>query len=557
MDANSLAKELLAYSYVNSAMRIREAMRGELDVKCSRKHDAPPAHTGEVTGLCGQGGRHPYFRIPVHALDGALKRIALADERIQVGEIDYAVEEIAGACQELRQQTYFDDGTQCVNDRLPSMVPLLPPQEIWLDGHELPMDIWRLVCFEFDLVSSSVSAQVSVEDFAFSAVNQNALAFRLLLNQLGGRSVNFEFELNNVPTGWGSAVSSPLVVSLARIFFEAGSLLTPLADEPYIKGYAAIRYLHWIDGGSTGLKVRDEFDADTVDCRYRGLFAEETAIGLMAVVLNDVFGARPISNTAEMLPSGSIDRGQPVADFIVPATDPTSSQPTTIIAESKGSLGKVVSQARHARAKQQLASTEQVAFFGSTQLLPLTFASTIRFSRQRIHSRCVVTDPPTDLSPDATRVEPAEAWRVAYAKTLKFVGLETAGRQVARGVPATALRAVETERLGDRGSDRDRLRLLRARAASELFGMSLLLDVGRHALAIDTNVLRLLQREGVSRVEGRGRESASILSHFLDARKERARARFLGDSFETSLGLGCISYSALDGDGGLGSAQEV
>ena len=64
------------------------------------------------------------------------------------------MEEIASACQELRQKTYFDTGTDCVNDDLPSMVPLLPPEEIWLDQRELPLDVWRLVSFDFDLVSS-------------------------------------------------------------------------------------------------------------------------------------------------------------------------------------------------------------------------------------------------------------------------------------------------------------------------------------------------------------------------------------------------------------------
>ena len=36
-------------------------------------------------------------------------------------------------------------------------------------------------------------------------------------------------------------------VSLARVFCEAGALLTPLASEDFTKWYGAVRYLHWID----------------------------------------------------------------------------------------------------------------------------------------------------------------------------------------------------------------------------------------------------------------------------------------------------------------------
>ena len=293
MDTNEYAKQLLASSYGVSAERIRSAMQGNLTIQNSREPKTPPSFPGEIVGLCGQSGRHPYFRIPINVLNAALDRISAAPMSLSArSSIDLMMEEIAAACQDLRQQTYFDVGTGCVNDRLPSMVPLLPPEEIWLDGRELPMDIWRLVCFEFDLVSSSVSSQIAVEDFAFSAVNQSALAFRFLINQLGDRRVNFQVELSNLPAAWLSSRSNPITldISLARLFFEAGALLTPLANQDFIKWYGAIRYLHWIDGGSPELRVKDEFNNDKVDSRYRGLFAEETAIGLMAVVLSDVFG---------------------------------------------------------------------------------------------------------------------------------------------------------------------------------------------------------------------------------------------------------------------------
>src|SRR5262245_59214075 len=185
------SKDLLASSYASSAKRIWEALQGGMAVRNSRVSGQPPSILDEVVGLCGQGGRHPYFRLTPSVLRAAVARI------LQSG----SMEEISAACQDLRQQTYFDTGTGCVNDQFPSMVPLLPPEEIWLNGQELPLDIWRLISFEFDLVSSAVASQVSVQDFAFAAVNQNALAFRYLINQ-AQRRVTFEVQWTNIPAGW-------------------------------------------------------------------------------------------------------------------------------------------------------------------------------------------------------------------------------------------------------------------------------------------------------------------------------------------------------------------
>lgn len=543
MSNDERAKELLASSYIVSAQRIMKAMAGGLNIKNSREPDSPPTSTGEVVGLCGQSGRHPYFRIPASILETAVRRILESgNSRLSAASpIERAIEEITAACQDLRQQTYFDTGTGCFNDRLPSMVPLLPPEEIWFDGRELPMDVWRLVSFEFDLVSSAVSSQVAVEDFAFSAVNQNALAFRFLIGQLGSRRVNFQVKLQSIPSAWasGQGQTFSIEVSLARLFFEAGSLLTPLANQDFIKWYAAIRYLHWIDEQAAELRVKDEFDRDSVDCRYRSLFAEETAIGLMAVVLSDVFGAKPINNTVEVLPPAGIQPGQPIADFIAQATNPMSSAQTTIIAESKGSLRKAISKARRDRAKEQVATTK-LLFNGTATTLPLTFGSTICFSAQSEQTRCLVTDPPQNSEADFMEVDPVHAWRVAYAKAFKFVGMETAARQIIRGEPAESIRPIDFDRERDRKrSERDYQRLHRAGYARERFGMALVLDAGASAVSVDQNVLNVL-RHGINA------ESHFKISETLGLGRKRRGESFRGASFETSLGMGCISYKDLD-----------
>ena len=542
MSNNDAARKLLVDSYIASVNRIRASIHGSQTGSAN-----PYGITGEVVGLCGQGGKHSYFRIPISVLEFALDRIERASSQPfaipSSPMIERILEEIIAACQDLRQQTYFDTGTGCVNDTLPSMVPLLPPEEIWFDGRVLPMDVWRLISYEFDLVSSSVASQVSVQDFAFSAVSQSALAFRLLINQLGDRRVGFEVELDKVPAPWISfkTKTNTLEVSLARVFFEAGSLLTPLADQDFIKWYGAIRYLHWIDTALSELRVKNEFDADSVDCRYRGLFAEETAIGLMAIVLNEIFGASPINNTVEVLPPNSIERGQPIADFIARAKNPTTFVDTTIIAESKGSLGNSVSKARYERAKQQLKATNLLVS-GTAVTLPLAFGSTIRFSRQRLKSHCFVTDPPNESTAEPTYINPQTLWRVAYAKAFKFVGLEPTSQQVLRGDPAEAIRPIDFDRQRDRRrNDRDIQRLRRAENARRYFEMDLLLDVGDWAVGLDLDLASIL-RHGIDL------EASYKIEEILSSRRVVSRERFHGASFETSLGLGCISYAELDGE---------
>ena len=134
--------------------------------------------------------------------------------------------------------------------------------------------------------------------------------------------------------------------------------------------------------------------------------------------------------------------------------------------------------------------TRKIPFAGTSQLLALAFASTIRFSGQKLKSCCLVVDPPADFESENIEIDPVEAWRIAYAKALKFAGLEIAAQQVARGAPANGISPIDFDRNVDRRrSDRDRRRLLRAQGARELLQMDLILDLGSHALAIDTGWL--------------------------------------------------------------------
>jgi len=537
-----LPSRLLFLSYQLSASRILAALGGALQVANSRKRQDPPKNAREVVGLCGQGGRHPFFRTEMPILRSTAEAIVSLDPSRQD-----AADILSTLCQNLRHQTIFDDQTGCENDQVPAVVPLLPPEEIWYDGHEMPLDVWRLISFEIDMVSTSVSAHIPIDDIAFGSLSQTGLAFRAIMARLQKRRVEFEVSIDIDPTTFSKA-SVPHVkrtsVALGRLFLDAGCLLTPLRQNDIGQWYAALRYADWLSVTGNRLLVRDEYEQDSVDSRYRGLFAEEMAIGLMAVVLGDAFRAKPIVNTNEYFDSQglqAIPKNQPVADFIAEARHPMTRKKWTIVAESKGSLGKDVDNSRKRRAKTQVAAT-RVRFPQTQEKLPLAFCSSIYFENQEKETACNVIDPPGVVRDEDLEVDPLSAWRIAFSKAFRFVGLDGASRQVLRGEPVSAIYTMldeRSERKDENDRELQRRRLRRAKQARELFGVDLILDVGDCALSMDTSILSALHRFGLTSEILGGLEEAS------DARLEREKRRE-GQSFSNYLGIGCVFYEELD-----------
>lgn len=544
-----IAKELLLDSYAVSADRVFDALTGSLAINNSREPGSPPGLNGEIVGLCGQGGRHIYFRVSDRALRTAAESIRqLRHSSSSNFSVDRAVEEVATICQNLRRQTSFDDHSGCVNDRLPAIVPLLPPEEVWYDGRQLPLDVWRLISFEIDLVSSSISSHTSVDDIAFGSLSQTGLAFRALMSQIQNRFVQFNVDVRNLGTSFPTRVSSfpyKMQVSLAQLFFSAGCLLTPLHKSDLPASYTALRYLHWISKTGSSLSVLDKFNQDSVDCRYRGLFAEEIAIGLMAIVLADVFGAKPIINTVEYFAAKNIKlKGGSIADFIAKARHSATQAEWTVIAESKGSLGNPVNQKREGHAKKQ-ASKTKLRLGRTGKKLPLAFCSSIFFSGQNRDTSCIVIDPPSEDSEEDAVLDTTEAWRTAFSKAFRFVGLDSAAQQVLRGEPVSSLQPMYEERIRaerDRpGEDRERVARRRHRIimARQVFNADLILDVGLCAIGMDIRILNFLRKEGL-RPEA-DKEIENLLPQGL---AERDRMSFLN-----YLGLGCIFYEELDRPG--------
>ena len=89
-----------------------------------------------------------------------------------------------------------------------------------------------------------------------------------------------------------------------------------------------------------------------------------------------------------------------------------------------------------------------------------------------------------------------DAWRAAYSKTLRFVGAESASRQLLAGDRVDSLRSMYDEKSAD-DRQMDIRRKRRAGIARERFGADLILDAGRYAVGIDEQVRNILVEAGI------------------------------------------------------------
>ena len=484
-------------------------------------HD-PPRGTDRVIGLCGQGGRHPYFELSLEHVDRAVKQILKGPPRLDF---------VQGVCEQLRALTLFNAGTGCINDRRPALVPLMAPDEIWCNGTEVALDLWRLLAFDVDYVSSAAQLGLDPTDMAIGSPSYNAVAFSNMMKACGDAAISFDVVESGFPKPLSSSSSSSLTVSLRQLFLEAGSLLTPADPYDLAQWYAAVRYLHWIDSAKGDLRVKDSFASDPIDTRYRGLFSEEVGIGMMAVLLRERYGVSLITNTAEYHALRGIEHEGTVADFVAEGIHPRNATPLTIIAESKGAIRQRVPKGRRGHAKSQIAATPYVVR-GTEDVLGLAFASSLRYTHQRDRSYCEVIDP--EASEDCTVFDPVYGYRLAYAKALRFAGMEAAARQTYRGEPALSLPDPELQRAEMRHDDiRGRRTQHRSSFCRQALQAELIRDMGDSGFVVDTRIMRAL-RSGLT-----ARTVESIRSQVADTRRATRKHRA---SFVNSLGIGLVSF---------------
>src|ERR1051326_579240 len=98
------AQGLLVSSYRICARRVRYGIQGHISVATTLGKEPPPNSHGAIVGLCGQGGRHAYFRIPLPVIEATLDRI----DNVPPRPAARGMEEVVSACRDLRQQSYFD-----------------------------------------------------------------------------------------------------------------------------------------------------------------------------------------------------------------------------------------------------------------------------------------------------------------------------------------------------------------------------------------------------------------------------------------------------------------
>jgi hypothetical protein len=410
----------------------------------------------------------------------------------------------------------------------------MPPEEIWTDGGEIPLDLWRLLSFDIDVVSTTLNIALESADLSYTSLSQAALAFASLVRRAGDRIIEFDVREGSMPTDL-SFGSGRFRCPLMRLLFEAGTLLTPLSQQDdFSRWFLVFRYLNWLGSGGL-LRVKQDFRSRTVDSRYKGIFSEEMAIGMMAVVLQDVYGSIRINNTAEVITKPT----SPVADFIVLGADKRRNL-LYLAVECKGSLGSPVSSKRMLRAKQQAGNTKIPGAFAS---LGLVCSSTIYYENQRKRTLCTIEDPPALLDAGEVELDELLAWRTAYARLMRFIGLERASVEIASGEPAVSLPLfVDQERRPDEGSERRSIRRNRLRNLRERLHSESILDLGFGAVVVDSIVHKVL-RTGLSN------ENIGILREYLSRETRRGQESLREShsrvSFLNNLGVGLIVFEEL------------
>lgn len=513
---------LIASSYRLSAERVMLSLQAGLSITNSRAPQSSPTGGDRVIGLCGQGGRHPYFELSRHHVERAAQQI-----RGGPPDLDF----IQGVCEQLRALTSFNANTGCVNDRKPTLVPLMPPEEIWCNGVEVALDLWRLLSFDIDHVSSAAQLGFDPTDIALGSLSYNAVAFSNMMEACGNTTITFDVLETGFANPLSVSGSSPLTVSLRQLFLEAGSLLTPADPCDMAQWYAAVRYLSWIDSTGGDLRVRDSFAAESIDTRYRGLFSEEVAIGMMATLLRERYGVRMITNTAEYHYINGISHNGIVADFVADGVDPVNGTPMTVIAESKGSIRQQVSPKRKDHAKSQIKATPY-SLTGTLKVANLAFASSLRYAHQKVRSYCEVIDPEPDKNLEP--FDPVSGYRLAYAKALRFAGMEAAARQTYNGWPALALPDPQLLRDEPVRDDPRAQRSRRRRSyCREVLGVELVRDMGNSAFVVDSRVISVLRA-------GLNSETVGKIRH--EAKRRRREAIDRSTSFVNSIGIGVVSF---------------
>lgn len=516
---------LVTNSFHVSAMRILAAMDGVLQVTNSRSPTAAPAVDPIVRGFCGQGGRHSYFALSPQLLRQTCEEILLSRD----------IDSVHDSCAQLRTNTSFDAATGCVNDGSPALVPLMPPEEIWYRGRELPLDIWRLLSFESDQLSTAILHGFAPTDPGVASLSYNSLAFSRMMQECGRTSVAIDVLERDFGASPHASGNAPVTVTLRELFLEAGTLLTPSKPADITHWYSAVRYLSWLATGGGELRVKTHLGKSSIDARYRGLFSEEMAVGVMAVLLRRRYGARAIVNTAEYHSHYNLVHAGRNADFIADGVEPTSGQPFTLIAESKGSIRQVVSASRRRHAKTQVQET-QLGVQGGTHSIGLAFATSLRYENQKKRSLVEVIDPEPNNADE--ELDPALMYCMAYAKALRFIGFEAASRQVLAGRSAASLPDPHREHHRDGRIDYDvpYSTIQRRRSlCRELFGAEIIRDLGPVGVMVSAQTLSVL-RSGISR---------SSLATLRDSHPSYD-ASHSGTGFLNSLGIGIAAWEELE-----------
>lgn len=235
----------------------------------------------------------------------------------------------------------------------------------------------------------------------------------------------------NFPPKHGVPMPASATYSLARIFFEAGILLTPAVSAlPYPPWFALFRYAHAFTGTQPNLAL--PIGSEDLDPRLLGVLAEELAVGVTGALARDLWTVQHLDDVEGLIRKNQVERLAPPPDPDFADARPDYLGLTVaneaVFFESKGATGAPHKlKAARAKGKKQVNNVRSLLHPHRATASRVVVSTQLPIKGKNKSSRATtfLDDPVVPPRPETAAAGPRDLLvRRAYAKILSLAGLE-------------------------------------------------------------------------------------------------------------------------------------
>lgn len=295
----------------------------------------------------------------------------------------------------------------------------------------------------------------------------------------------------------GKVLPQAIRFSLAELFFEAGSLLTPLSPERNAgRLQNLIRNFQWLSEEKGNVRVKDAFNSRLVDPRFKGIFSEEFAISMTALTLRKHFGFKRLVSAVEF----DDNKKSKLTDIL--ATRFEAEENKHALVACRGSLKRRIRGERRNRARFQSQHTRLYLDDQPTDFLPMSSFMSVFHDYQKNNTELSLEALEPKEAQFSLAIEQVSAWRKVYTKLLRFLGFEASALSVYRTQKTNFLKATQAKDFQQNG-------------------FSVIKDMGFAYVIIRNEVLEVLQK-------GLHTEHMQQLEYALQTDEEYPENMFVG-----------------------------